>query len=218
MALLSLYAYSMCTIEKAKAVLATAQISLKELMEGAIGQQKYGEVAQIAGLAEGLSRLMVGEDSCRQESAVSPANRLAPGIRGQVPDRDRPGKVRARVKSKAEYPRFERDGDKLVKVGWSKKHKDEYEHRASRETVIAVARHIASRVKAGQVFEVESLLPVLDGSGGEVPAYQVYLTLAWLRSAGAVEKKGRDGQILRDGSIGSGGLDKLWAGTPVRPH
>jgi hypothetical protein len=221
MALLCHYYYGMCTVDKAKRVLAEAQNSLRELMEAGIRQHRYGEVAEIAGLAEGLSRLLVGSNGWVRDPAVhmAPARMTAraPEARNQSePAQPSPARPKATSKDKAEYPRFERDGDRLVKVGWSKKHKDEYEHRAARETVIAVVRHIASRVKSGQVFDVEGLLPILDSAGGEVPAYQVYLTLSWLRSVGAVEKKGRDGQILRDGSIGSGGLDKLWQAVPVR--
>lgn len=201
----------MCTVEKAKAVLSDAQSSLRQLMEEGIRHHRYSDVAEIAGLAEGLSRILVGGGSRPSDFISSPASSAAPIVRTE-PERKRP----AKGKAKPEYPRFERDGDKLVKVGWSKKNKDQYEHRASRETVIGVARHIASRVKAGQVFEVENLLPVPDSANGEVPAYQVYLTLAWLRSEGAVEKKGRDGHVLRDASIAVGGLDRLWEEVPVR--
>jgi len=206
----------MCTVEKAKAVLAEAQTSLRELMEAAIRQHRYGEVAEIAGLAEGLSNLLVGGGGGLAPQPAVPTN-MAPVPKARAKaEKPTPTTVKPRGKGKATYPRFERDGDKLVKVGWSKKHKDEYEHRASREAVITIARHIASRVKPGQVFEVEGLLPVPDSAGGEIPAYQVYLTLGWLRDVGAVEKKGRDGQVLRDGSLASNGMDKLWEKVPVR--
>jgi len=117
---------------------------------------------------------------------------------------------------RAKYPRFERDGDKLVKVGWSKKKREQYEHRAPYEVVLACARHLASHALAGKVFAMENLLPVPDASGGEIPAYQAYLTLAWLRQAGAVEKKGRDGYVLRDESLAGDGFDKLWASLSAR--
>jgi len=201
----------MSTSNKAKTVIAEAQKALRSLMEEAIRQQNYGEVAEIAILAEGLSRVLLGENGGIHDPSGAPAPPTVPPVR-QMPKRTN------RPKNKPKYPFFERDGDKLVKVGWSKKHRDEYEHRASREAVIAVARHIASQVKVGQVFEVESMLAVQDSAGSDIPAYQVYLILAWLRSAGAVEKKGRDGQILRDGSIGSGGLNNLWERVPVRAH
>ena len=117
---------------------------------------------------------------------------------------------------KRDYPRFERDGDKLVKLGWSKKQKSQYEHRAPHAAVLAFGRHVANHFGEGEVFAMESLLPVPDESGEEVPGYQAYLTLAWLKHVGAVEKKGRDGYVLRDGSLADGGLDRLWDALEVR--
>lgn len=201
----------MGTVDRAKVVLADAQTSLRQLMEECLRQHRYAEVAEIAGLADGLSRLLIGGGASTPSAVPMPGVSPTPLVAAQ-PEREPP----AREMDKPEYPRFERDGDKLVKIGWSKKHKDQYEHRASREAVIGVARHLASRVKAGQVFEVENLLPVPDSANGEIPAYQVYLVLAWLRSEGAIEKKGRDGHVLRDASIATGGLDSLWEGVPNR--
>ena len=138
------------------------------------------------------------------------------GPKGKGPPA-RPARTAAKkTTKKAGYPRYERSGDKLVKVGWSKKHKDQYEHRAPRAAVIAVARQLSGQVKANEVFEVPDILPVADPSGGEVPSYQVYLVLGWLRDAGAIEKKGRDGYVLRDGSIGGEGLDRLWGSLKVQ--
>ncbi len=194
----------MCTIQEARKVLMGAEVSLRELMEQGLGQHRYTDVAVIAGMAEGVSRLLLG-DRARPPVQPTPPN-VATETRSP---RKTAKKARSRTQ-KREYPRFERDGDKLVKVGWSKKHKEQYEHRAPREAVIAFARHLAGHARDGEVFAMEDLLPVPDLSGGEVPAYQVYLTLAWLRQADAVEKKGRDGYVLRDRSLAEGGLDKLW--------
>lgn len=198
-----LYPYGMSTIAEARAVLVEAEAALRRLMEEGIRQHRYGDVAAIAALTEGLTQLLNGPS--RQE-----------GTQATAPKHEVPARTPSKSKTKPEYPRFERDGDKLVKIGWSKKHKDQYEHRAPREAVIGVARHLARQVKVGQVFEVESLFPVPDSANREIPAYQVYLTLAWLRTEGAVDKKGRDGHVLRDPSIAAGGFDKLWERVPIR--
>jgi hypothetical protein len=115
------------------------------------------------------------------------------------------------------YPRFEREGDKLVKIGWSKKSREEYEHRAPRDAVVAFAQHLGESVSDGQVFAVEDLMPVRAVNGDdEIPAYQVYLTLKWLQDIGAVEKQGRDGYVLRNRALSEGGLDEYWGGLPER--
>ncbi|MCA9305050.1 MAG: hypothetical protein KDA16_00830 [Phycisphaerales bacterium] len=125
--------------------------------------------------------------------------------------------MKRKIIRKRDYPRFERDDDKLVKVGWSKKHREEYEHRAPRDAVNAFVRHLGSAVSEGHLFIVENLMPVLGVNGDdEVPAYQVYLTLKWLQDVGAVEKKGRDGYVLRNGALSSSGIDEYWAALPAR--
>ena len=205
-----IFAGTMGTIQNAKRVLVEAEGSLRQLIEQGLREQRYGDVAEVAALAEGLSRLLQSHsvpDGMRPETAMVSS---APPA-GQPTGRSR-GKV-----GKGDYPRFEREGDKLIKIGWSKKNKSAYEHRAPREAVISFARHLAGSVSEGKRFAVEALMPVADVSnGGEIPAYQVYLTLAWLRSNGVVQKKGRDGYVLRRGALADGALDVLWTSLPER--
>ena len=207
---LYLYLMGMGTIQEAMGVLAAAEGSLRHLIEQAMREQRYSDVAKVAGLADGVSRLLqerlleVGEAEEERESTPRAAVLSA--------------KKRVDGKSrKEEYPHFVREGDKLVKIGWSKKNKSSYEHKAPREAVIAFTRHLTGSVQDGKVFVIENLLPVPDvGNGGELPAYQVYVTLAWLRQAGVIQKKGRDGYVLRRGGLGDGAIDKLWTSLSVR--
>ena len=169
-------------------------------------------MAEVARLAEGLATLLRVDDGRDTPQRSAPGSTGSPGdpgsaARGEAPTRAR--SVRKRVKKRS-YPRFERDGDRLVKLGWSKKEKSEYEQKAPRSAVLAFGRHLANNCGKGEVFVMESMLPVANETGDEFPSYQAYLTLAWLRHIGAVEKKGRDGYVLRDGSLAEGGLGKLW--------
>ena len=113
------------------------------------------------------------------------------------------------------YPMFEREGDRLVKVGWSKKKRAEYEHRASKEVVACFVQHLATHVREAELFDMEGLLPIPDSGGGEVPDYQAYLTLRWLQEVGAVEKKGRDGYVLSIPELATK-LEQFWSAIPVR--
>jgi hypothetical protein len=84
-----------------------------------------------------------------------------------------------------------------VKIGWSKTSRTEYEHRAQKRVVDAVLKAVVSAGQKSQVFTVESLLPITDTADGtEIPAYQVYLALAWLRTEGFVNQHGREGYSL----------------------
>lgn len=208
---LCLYCRSVGTIQDAENVLAGAEVSLRQLMERGLKEHRYADVARIANMADSLASLLQGQHLRRTS--------VGDGVRsGASPLRSagRSKKPRSRASARG-YPRFERDGDRLVKVGWSKKKKKAYEHRAPREAVTAIGTHLAAHVSAGGVFTIDQLMPVPDSmAGDEVPGYQVYLTVAWLRHVGAVEKKGRDGYILRSKSLAAHDLDQLWTKLPLR--
>lgn len=206
-ALLCLYGIGMATVQEARAILTQAQSDLNRLMERALKEQRFGEISAIAGYAEGLSTLLGGRSHSTNASDAAPPK----GTQGRTI------LVRKRVPSK-KYPRFVREGDKLVKIGWSKKAKAEYEHKAPREAVLAFSQHLLGTVKEGKVFAVEDVLPVPDiANGVELPAYQVYLVLAWLRSEDAVQKQGRDGYVIRPNRISTGSIESLFSKLDVRP-
>jgi len=101
--------------------------------------------------------------------------------------------VRRLVRSnKATYPRFMRTHDVLVKVGWSKKSKAEYEHKAP----LALARELANAAAQlgadGKVFSIEELASTWAGEESS-PSYQHYVIVAWWRSAGLIDQHGRQG-------------------------
>jgi len=182
-------------------------------MERALREQRYSEVAQIAQLAEGITKLLAGRAVAGSvDGGTSPTSRE---VMQKQPLSSTSKKTRRT--GERDYPRFEREGDRLIKVGWSKKNKAEYEHRASFGTVIAFAKHLATHASEGEVFAMENLLPVQDEEGQEIPDYQAYLTLAWLRHAGVVRKKGRDGYVLRSGSSIVERIHELWGDLNQRP-
>jgi hypothetical protein len=200
----------MSTIQAARTLLRQAESSLRQLIEAALRDQRYGDVAEMAALADGLSRL-VDPASTRH----APEDRLAstpvasrPQTAASTPKRSK--STRKASTKRTGYPRFVREGDRLVKIGWSKKNKSEYEHRVPRSAVDAFLGKLTSAVKPGRVFEVESLLPVTDQAGEEVPAYQVYVTLAWLREIGVIAKKGRDGYVIEDAEATKSGAQDRW--------
>ena len=200
----------MATIQEANDILRGAEGKLRELIEKRLATQAYAEVAELAALAEGVANLLTREPNRPAHGNLSPTRRVAERQKAVMP--------RASGKPKrGDYPRFERDGDKLVKVGWSKKSRAEYEHRAPRSAVTAFSRHLCSRVSPGGTFAVEELLPVPDVvHDSDLPAYQVYMVLAWLRTAGAVDKKGRDGYVLRSTDLHAKHLEHLWDRLPTR--
>ena len=108
-----------------------------------------------------------------------------------------PGIAAARNKAK-QYPKFFRQGDQLVKVGWSKKEREEYIHKAPYTSVLATANSIQKAATGKKVFSADKFFPVLSADGqAELPGYQAYLSLAWFRTLGLVDQKGRQGYMLK---------------------
>lgn len=233
---------------KALNLLRELEDKLNLMIEESLAEHRYGEVKELASLADGLAALIqdkpktssqrttqrvddrvmkqataYGGKKVKEKTTTKPlpnSNKTIQAKKAQAtPEsqtKSNPNTGTDSEPNPSDYPRFEKDGRRLVKLGWSKKNKKAYEHRVPHETVVGFVHHLSSIVDQGQVFEVEKILPVRDSSGDEIPAYQIYVTLAWLRESGAVEKKGRDGYVLRDGSLPDGGVDKYWESLPAR--
>lgn len=212
--------------EQAREILNTAEVELRALMRKALTDGSYQQIASLAQLAESLSALK--DSALNRPSAMTPA-RVPPrhsGSSGSSSNRSRRHRSRPIDGSQASssesgknskaYPQFVRDGDRLVKIGWSKKRKAEYEHRAPKTFVEAVVNDLRQAADKSKKIEVEDLFPVVAESGDEVPAYQVYLAIAWLRATSAIEKKGRDGYVLNGNMANKGMFIELWNDLPER--
>lgn len=194
-------------------ILRGAEKDLQGVIQDRLRAHCYNEVASIAAVADQVRSL--AEGGARPEKV-----KATPG------SKDTPGqsKTKARVRGRSRqtasaYPRYERDGDRLVKLGWSKKHREVYEHRANKSAVIAFARTLAGAVVPGEVFRVDSILPVFDSeTESNVPEYQIYLAMGWLRHAGAIEKSGRDGYVLVAGAESPDTVDHHWQSLPTRSN
>lgn len=99
--------------------------------------------------------------------------------------------------SPAKYPRFVRRGDQLLKFGWSKREKAEYEHKAPLQVALALACAVKELGQNGRIFQISELLPLNDpAKGNGIPGYQVYLVVAWWRNVGLVDRHGRRGYSI----------------------
>jgi hypothetical protein len=109
-----------------------------------------------------------------------------------------PGPAPAKSKrTKKTYPKFLRQGDELVKIGWSPTDNAEYEHRSPRKVLPLLAAALVKAGANGRRFTMDRVMPLVDPSDGKrVPDYQVYLGLAWFRELGFVVQHGRQGYSL----------------------
>lgn len=222
-AVLYLYCTCMNTVHEAKRILREAEGALKELIANALRNQQYDDVATIAAMAEKLARL-VNADVRAEQTPDAAISRTTPQVHNRQPatkavtNRSRQNTDKSPAKkNQSTYPRFIRESDRLIKVGWSKKNKTSYEHRAPKESVMAFLNHLMATVSEGELFSVEELLPANDPSTGmNIPAYQAYMTIAWLRGTDVLDKKGRDGYILNRHIGKNSQLDDLWKRLPTR--
>lgn len=198
-------------IDKAKAVLERCERDLRALAVGALQEGEYEAARTLADLAQAVADKR-GHSKLNAEEATAVVPRSLPA---SVTETSGSAAQPRRSANSRDYPRFTRSGDRLTKVAWSKKNKQEYEHSAPWASVAAFAAHLRARTRPGRIFSVDDLLPVPDSeNGGELPAYQVYLSLAWLRSTGTIDKRGRNGYVVDHAALASETLSRSWAAVP----
>lgn len=204
-------------IGTAKSIMAETKGSLQRLASEALETDQFSDAILLAEWAAAIARLLgtvcrtLHDNSPRtspSEVVSQPTSENPPTQRTQAPRRQRRKSSSANGKG---YPRFFRIGGDLIKEGWSKKGREPYQHRAPKRVVLAVAEAIAvSERRKGEPITAESFMPVRDDRGGEVPAYQSYLCLAWLRQEGLVIQHGRQGYTVPEPAALVQDVERHW--------
>jgi hypothetical protein len=204
--------------------LTAAEARLKELAADAIAADEWDAVPMLAQWAKGVRALIdrrtdgspAAADSSREgglegrsverhDLSTKVAEKPAPAVSskaGSAPPETRKGKPAGKNRKQGaptkKYPVFFRQSENLVKVGWSKKARREYQHQAPKRVLEKlVATVLAVSAKSPQ-FTIEQVLPLMsERDGVEMPGYQTYLCVAWLRDAGLLEQHGRQGYSIR---------------------
>lgn len=205
----------MSTWSEALQVLGNAEAELRRLIERSLGQRKYDEVTDLARLADAVSQV------------VSLNNPEAPETQGSIPETASsaalvaPKLLTARRRQKGAsrttgFPRFEREGDWLIKIGWSKRERTEYEHRAPRHVIHVLIAAIRAKRGEGSRFAAADIWPLKESARREIPSYQAYLALAWLRQEGIIIKEGRDKYSLKPAAATPDRIAEFWEALPER--
>ena len=180
----------MDAIAHAQAVLESCDAGLRKITEAALAEGDYDAVILLTRLLKELA-ILRGVPSNEPSTSRPDMIGMTQDDAGQLATKSR---VDPRPKkSVGKYPRFRRDDRQLVKIGWSKKTRSEYEHRAPFAVVRSVTQNLAGRMSNGRVSRVEDLAPTTAESESVTPSYQTYLAIAWLRSEGLVNRVGRKG-------------------------
>jgi hypothetical protein len=97
------------------------------------------------------------------------------------------------------YPKFFRNENRLVMIGWSKKTNTEYEHRAPKAVLDQLVPLLLSGTKNGEPMHMDKILQGLKPeNGGVYPEYYARTFLRWLRMLGLVTKHGHQGYTVRN--------------------
>jgi hypothetical protein len=122
-----------------------------------------------------------------------------------------PMRKKRKKAARGEYPKFLRDGEELLKIGWSKRTWATYRHKAPKRILNLVAQALVAKGKSGARFPMEDVLPIRDPQSSiDVPSYQAYLILAWLRKEELVVQHGREGYSLRPDVNLTNAVEERW--------
>ena len=196
-------------LDRAESALRRCEEEMQILVADAASSSKYDEIDRLTAIARSLNEMALGAASAQRLDRLSDAE-----VSSHAIPRRRSSNRTRRSAAKPDYPRFSRDGGHLVKTGWSKKKREEYVHRAGRNQAESIALSLAGRGRGQGTIPVDDILGVRDRSDADIPAYQVYLTLAWLRKEGLVERRGRNGYVVLDAQALEGTFADLWSALP----
>ncbi len=202
-------------ISKAAAILRKAEQELQRCVGEAAAAGDYDTVDLLNSWAKQLAALSSGKvDGKALRSSEATHEPLTATAQGRA--RAQKGRKRLRrSRSASAYPKFARERNDLIKVGWSKRAREEYHHRAPYRVVTLLVDGLLAAGKDGKLFTTEELLPLKEANGnGEVPDYQAYLCLAWLRTASLVEGVGRQGYRITSPDRLKESAEKLWQELP----
>lgn len=204
----------MSILQRAIETLSGAEVALKRLIGEAAEQGEYSSVETLVRWASSLGAM------CSEKESPKPSRTDVNGeARNQSPaPKTRPqGKNRPRATKHGKrraYPLFAKSGDSLVKIGWSKSSKSEYQHKAPRIVVTKLVEALARHSSDDSIISMDNILPIKVDDESAIPDYQVYVSLAWLRQIGAVKQNGRQGYTVKKANDLLQQVEAAWSSLP----
>jgi len=188
--------------------------ALRKLAAESAEEGDYEMLERIGTTARAVSEL-AHEWQSRNSVLTAVRNELPSGVLGARSEPARSA-VTTRLRVSRQYPKFIRRGDELVKIGWSKKEKREYQHRAGHAILDAISHALLDASKRRRLFTMEVLERQLGSGANAVPGYQTYVWLAWLRSVGLIKQHGRQGYSLTKPATFEKDVEQRLAAVPAQ--
>lgn len=188
---------------------------LRDLAGKALARGDYTAATKTMSWAKVVRDL--AEDAKAESQTSTSAKRLEHSrstLRAEERQDDRRLAQRGKRSRPPGYPKFLRQDDDLIKIGWSKGNSGEYQHRAPQRVLLLLSSKLAVAGAGGRIFNAEGVFPLIGDNGVEIPNYQSYLCLAWLRSAGLVQPHGRQGYTISNGENIVSAVNSRWQTLP----
>lgn len=199
-------------LDEAQRAVNDAALRIRALIEDALAAGDFEEVASLAQLAQAP----FATDGASPRAVDLPPR--SAGIEGQGRgEREDEPQPAGEGQRRAQFPRFVREGDVLVKVGWSQSQNSTYEHRAGKEVLDLVVSRVSELGSGGQRFTAEALKNY-GGTAREesIPGYQMYLCLAWLKHLRLIGQHGRRWYSVREPENLLSDVAQRWSEVPER--
>ncbi len=203
---------------QAQQILTDAEKSLHELAVLSLQEKDYQGAQTLSAMAQNLALIVkVGE-------RVAAANGVVvEDSAGEMPTvkLGRALTNSSLIAAGETFPKFFRERETLVKIGYSKTDKRTYEHRSPRAVLAALVDVLSRLGNAGDsgaaVFTAEDVMVVRSERLKGVPTYQIYSCLSFLIRHGLVRRNGRSEYLVeaRTGSLESS-TESAWSGLPAR--
>jgi hypothetical protein len=210
----------MNVLSNALEIMQKAEKSVAELAQKALEQRDYSTASCLMNLASELNDIAAKLSPILHsitECSSSINDRTVGTVLFQADQgRDRIRPMR-RSPKKGEFPKFQRNENMLYKLGWSKAEKSIYEHKAPKNVLTALVNKLMVIGANRQRFTMDNVLPLTTlNEDTELPAYQVYICLAWLRITKLLIQHGRQGYSISHPMRFESDVEKSWQKIPLK--
>lgn len=195
---------------RASSVLSETEGKLRQLAAEAASSGDYAAIIKVAAWAKAVGDLIRSASPESRQNPTGTPRKLGRGAKksGAASRSPAPSETKA-------YPRFYRRGDQLIRVAWSKRDKKEYLHKSPRSAISALVSALMKVGREGRVFSTDELLPLTSADdGAEIPNYQAYVCIAWLKHTALIEQHGRQGYSIPQLALLEGSVESVWQTLP----
>lgn len=200
-------------LDELRAILERAEAEIRAVIGSEASAGRYEHIPELVKRAEQLRDGRLEKSNTQsQDASEENAPRNANGASSNSPTEDSTHRGKA-----GRYPIFFREGNRLVKVGWSKSTAAEYEHKTGKAVVDTLLAVLHERSANNRTFSVDEVSRAAsEKTKLPLPSYQVYVSVAWLRSRGLLKRIGRDEYKISNRANFLEDSRKLWEGLPER--